>query len=370
MMETASPNPSLLRKHLLAWYRKNKRDLPWRRTSDPYRILVSEIMLQQTQVDTVIPYYHRFLKTFPTVAKLSKSPEQKVLKLWEGLGYYSRARNLHRAVKEVQKCFSGKVPDTIDKLESLPGIGRYTAGAVASIAFGRRVPIVDGNVKRVLCRLFAIEEDPSKSPVETQLWELAESLVPLKSPGDFNQAMMEFGATLCRPRNPSCRPCPLKKTCKAKQLGIQADLPRKTAGKPIPKIRMRVAVIESKEGFLMGPRPDDGLLAGLWAFPEFEWKEIPKEKTFRKKIERTLKLKTDPGLPLEPVVHTYSHRRITYYPRLFLSSKGNPPKPWSWVSTHKIKDHPLPNAMKKIFQQIRLRTKLPLAAELTARYPS
>ncbi|HSG04908.1 MAG TPA: A/G-specific adenine glycosylase, partial [Nitrospiria bacterium] len=208
-MKPASPNITLLRKHLLAWYRKSRRDLPWRRTRDPYHILVSEIMLQQTQVDTVIPYYHRFLKAFPTVSKLSRAPERKVLKLWEGLGYYSRARNLHRAAKEVHSGFEGKVPDTLEKLESLPGIGRYTAGAVASIAFDRRTPIVDGNVKRVLCRLFAIEDDPAATSVKNRLWELAESLVPGKSPGDFNQALMEFGATLCRPRNPSCGECPV-----------------------------------------------------------------------------------------------------------------------------------------------------------------
>lgn len=369
-MKTTSPNPSLLRKTLLAWYRKNKRDLPWRRTDDPYRILVSEIMLQQTQVDTVIPYYHRFLLTFPTLTKLAKAPEKKVLKLWEGLGYYSRARNLHRAVKEIQLKFKGKVPETLEELESLPGIGRYTAGAVASIAFGLRAPILDGNVKRVLCRLFAIEEDPSKTKVKNQLWELAGTLVPVKSPGDFNQSLMEFGATICTPRNPLCGVCPLKLTCNALALNIQLDLPRISSAKPIPKIRMRVAVIKSGKGLLMGPRPNDGLLAGMWAFPEFEWKKLPKEKNLRKKIERTLKLKINPGHPLEPVVHVYSHRRITYYPRLFLSPGGVPPEPWTWIPMGKIRDYPLPGAMKKILLKIRNRSEIPLAAEKISRYPS
>jgi len=204
-----------IQRKLLAWYDKTKRDLPWRNTKDPYSIWVSEIMLQQTQVKTVIPYYERWIKTLPTIDKLANAPEQKILKLWEGLGYYSRAKNLKKSAKIICKEMNGKLPNTVKNLQNLPGIGRYTAGAISSIAFGLKAPVLDGNVKRVLSRLFCINKNGTTSAYENCLWKKAENLLPVRRPGDFNQALMELGATVCIPGSPICQQCPLRTICKA-----------------------------------------------------------------------------------------------------------------------------------------------------------
>lgn len=204
-----------IRRKLLDWYDKSKRNLPWRNTKDPYSIWISEVMLQQTQVKTVIPYYERWIETFPTLEKLAGAPEQKILKLWEGLGYYSRARNLKKAAQIITKELGGKVPNTVTDLQNLPGIGRYTADAIASIAFGLKTPVLDGNVKRVLSRLFCMNENGSTSASENRLWQRARDLLSVRRPGDFNQALMELGATICMPKSPTCPQCPLSTTCEA-----------------------------------------------------------------------------------------------------------------------------------------------------------
>ncbi len=207
--DLTSPMPSIsqtekIQKRLLAWFKKNGRDLPWRKTRDPYAIWISEIMLQQTQVPTVIPYYQKFLKTFPTVRRLAKADLSKVLSIWEGLGYYSRARNLHKASRVILDRFNGKIPDTLDDLLGLPGIGRYTAGAILSIAYNREAAILDGNVKRVLSRLFAVSGNPADSKTEKLLWQISESLVPQGHASSFNQALMDLGAMVCTPKDPQC----------------------------------------------------------------------------------------------------------------------------------------------------------------------
>ncbi|HMO26423.1 MAG TPA: A/G-specific adenine glycosylase, partial [Tepidisphaeraceae bacterium] len=208
---------------LLGWFDHARRDLPWRarpgQPANPYHVLVSEAMLQQTQVTTVIPYFHRFIDAFPTIRDLARSDEQRVLRLWQGLGYYARARNLRKCAIAVVERFAGEIPRTVDELLTLPGIGRYTAGAIASIAFGAPAPIVDGNVARVLCRLDAIEEDPKSKPVIDRLWSRAAELVPEKRSGDFNQAMMELGALVCTPKNPQCLLWPLRDRCRAREVG-------------------------------------------------------------------------------------------------------------------------------------------------------
>ena len=210
---------------LLRWATKNLRDLPWRvEPRDPYRVWVSEIMLQQTQVVTVIPYFRRFTERFPTVQALAAAPLDDVLKLWEGLGYYARARNLHRAARKVVAEFEGRLPDTVEELSQLPGIGRYTLGAIASIAFGRDAPVVDGNVKRVLCRVYAIRGDARRPAVQKKLWALAEANLPKGKAGRWNEAMMELGATVCTPRSPRCDECPLAGVCRARALGIQEQV--------------------------------------------------------------------------------------------------------------------------------------------------
>jgi len=208
-----------IQKRLLRWFEKNERDLPWRKTTDPYAIWVSEIMLQQTQVATVIPYYLRFLKSFPTVRHLSKADLSKVLKVWEGLGYYSRARNLHRAAGIVMNHFNGKMPDQLEDLLHLPGIGRSTAGAILSFAFHKEAPILDGNAKRVFSRLFAVSGSPGEGKTEQLLWQISESLIPKGFSNPFNQALMDLGSMLCTPKEPDCNRCPLRHSCKGRASG-------------------------------------------------------------------------------------------------------------------------------------------------------
>jgi A/G-specific adenine glycosylase len=252
-----------LRAELLAHYDGEARDLPWRADTDPYRILVSEVMLQQTRVETVERYYGRWLDRFPTLDSLASAGEDAVLKIWEGLGYYRRARNLHRAARVVREEHDGTIPRTVQGLLSLPGVGEYTAGAVASIAFGVPVPAVDGNVRRVLARLFDV-------PAPTPVWLRArgQELVDPDRPGDWNQALMELGATICTPRSPRCGRCPVAKWCGAREAGTQADRPAPPRKRPVPTCEIALAVIHEGGRLLLEKRPPEGLLAGMWAFPE------------------------------------------------------------------------------------------------------
>ncbi|MBI3014235.1 MAG: A/G-specific adenine glycosylase, partial [Candidatus Tectomicrobia bacterium] len=223
---SAGNDTGKLRTALLKWFSCSHRDLPWRRTSDPYRIWIAETMLQQTRIPTALPYYERFVARFPDVAALARAPEQEVLRLWSGLGYYSRARNLHRAAQTVVEEHQGRMPDSYEAILRLPGIGRYTAGAVLSIAFGLPYPVVDGNVSRVLTRLFRISGDPKCARVSRRLWEKARELLSEKRPGDFNQALMEIGSLICTPTKPRCNSCPLEPWCEARRHGEQEDYPQ------------------------------------------------------------------------------------------------------------------------------------------------
>jgi len=260
-------NPRALRERLLAWFKAEARDLPFRGTTDPYAVWVSEIILQQTRVDQGTPYFNRFVAAFPTVQALAAAPEEAVLKLWEGLGYYSRARNLHAAARMVCEQHGGRFPETAAQLRMLPGVGPYTAAAVASIAFGERVAVLDGNVKRVLARLYALDDCIDDPATERELWRLAQTLVPPRGPGDFNQAMMELGARVCTPRAPACMACPAASECRAHAEGREAELPvrKPKAGTPLHEIV--TAVIERDGRYLVGRRPHGGMLGGLWEFP-------------------------------------------------------------------------------------------------------
>jgi A/G-specific adenine glycosylase len=326
-------------------------------------------MLQQTQVATVIPYYLRFIRTFPTMASLARSPLQKVLKNWEGLGYYSRARNLHKTAQAIHELWNDRVPSTVVGLSSLPGIGRYTAGAVASIAFDVKAPVLDGNVRRVLCRIFAIRKDPRQPATQDRLWKLAANLLPGKNVGDFNQALMELGATVCVPRTPSCSLCPVREACRAHRSGLQNRLPMRIEGRPIPHGRMAVVLIQNARGLLIGPRPERGLLAGLWSFPELAVSKSATARRIEREIEKQFGLKPKLARPLEPVTHTFSHKRITYSPFLFEcpSAPDRLPGSWRWIPAAEITRYPLPNATRKIFDQI-TGDRLPLAAEPPAFY--
>ncbi|ANY65411.1 A/G-specific adenine glycosylase [Paenibacillus sp. BIHB 4019] len=265
-------------RELLHWYRRGNRDLPWRKSRDPYRIWVSEIMLQQTRVDTVIPYYERFMDKFPSVQALAEAPEPEVLKCWEGLGYYSRARNLQAGARQVMELHQGQVPDDKTAVAALKGVGPYTSGAIMSIAFNRPEPAVDGNVMRVLSRYFALEDDIAKPATRVKIEKLAAELIPEGAAGDFNQALMELGALVCTPKSPSCLPCPVMEHCEARIEGRETELPIKSKAKP-PRAEARIGVIVEGSGehegkVLVRQRPATGLLAQMWELPHLL---VPKE---------------------------------------------------------------------------------------------
>lgn len=303
-----------LRRALLAWFRKSARDLPWRRTKDPYAIWLSEILLQQTRVDQGLPYYERFLAAFPTVQALAQAKEDEVLKLWEGLGYYSRARNLHKAAKYIAFECNNELPRTAANWLELPGVGRYTAGAIASIAFGECAAVVDGNVIRVLSRLFNVEDCTDDTATREQLWTLAESLVPMKHPGDFNEALMELGAQVCAPKKPMCEACPVARHCVAHALGIETARPVRRSKKPTPH-REQVAAAISKGGrYLIVKRAAKGLLGGLWEFPGGD---VADGETHEQAIKRIIReqtgLRVKTGDHVASVNHAYSHFRVTVH---------------------------------------------------------
>jgi A/G-specific adenine glycosylase len=253
-------------KALLTWFDRHRRDLPWRRTSDPYKIWLSEVMLQQTRVETVLPFYNRFLERFPTVEELAQAELEEVLTLWSGLGYYRRARQLHAAARQIAA--AGQFPSTVEELLGLPGIGAYTAAAVASIAFGVAAPVMDGNVERVLSRCLALDEDPRASGPRKQLLAAAAELLDPRRPGDSNQALMELGATLCSPRRPKCLLCPLRPGCRASLGGDPESYPVPKVKREGEKHRLLVAVVEDGAGVLLFRRPEDStLLAGTWELP-------------------------------------------------------------------------------------------------------
>lgn len=254
---------------LLNWYRLNKRTLPWRDRphADPYAVWVSEIMLQQTRVEAVIPYFEKWMKLFPTIGALANASEQEVLNAWEGLGYYSRARNLLKAAKIIVEKYGGELPRDLDELRNLPGIGRYTLGAIASIAFDMNVPALDGNIKRVYARIFDISEPVDSPKGEKILWDLAEKNLPKTDAGDYNQALMDLGAAICIPKNPRCLICPVMKLCRARQNGTQNQRPVKSPKKEVPHHIHAAGVFLRQGRVLLARRPSKGLLGGMWEFP-------------------------------------------------------------------------------------------------------
>ncbi len=326
------------RSDLLRWFDANARDLPWRAVlpatgrPDPYHVLLSEFMLQQTQVATVIPYFFRFLELFPTLSALADADEQAVLRLWQGLGYYSRARNLLRAAKRCREHFGGRVPATIEQLLELPGVGRYTAGAIASIAHGVAAPIVDGNVVRVLCRLDSIRSDPREKTTIDQLWARAAAIVPKKRPGDLNSAMMELGATVCVPKNPQCLICPVARHCAARAAGIEQTIPPAKQSKPTPlEARTIYCVYRNRDKtveFAFEQRPSTGRWAGMWQF-----------------ITRPDDGQNEPQLEIETelgtIAHQLTHRSYRFkvvVARLHHRAKLNA----TWLALEASLDLPLP----------------------------
>jgi A/G-specific adenine glycosylase len=309
-----------VRAALLRWYRRVRRDLPWRRDVTPYRTWVSEIMLQQTTVAAVVPKYEAFLRRFPDARALAAAPEDEVLKAWAGLGYYSRARNLRRAAREIAA--RGAFPSDFESVLALPGVGRYTAGAILSIAFGRRRALVDGNVIRVFARLFALRGRAKDPALAARVWERAEALVPAASPGDWNQALMELGATVCTPESPSCGACPVSRWCAARKKGLQDRLPEPEARRaPVP-VRWDLLWIEERGRVLLWKRADaERLLKNLWGLPE------------------AAKVPAVPGRRLGTVTHSITHHALTVSVREGRLRPGAklPPEA-AWVPRAKLKD--------------------------------
>ena len=337
---------------LLRWFDANKRDLPWRRARNLYRVWVSEIMLQQTQVATVIPYYRRFLRQFPTLRSLAQAPEQDVLKAWEGLGYYARARNLHRAAGIVLSEHGGRTPRTPEAFGALPGVGPYVAAAVMSIGAGHAIPAVDGNVLRVLCRRLGIGSDMRSKATRKKVERFLSDQIPAESPGAFNEAMMELGATVCVPRSPRCGSCPLSPDCVARQRGQTARLPRRAAARTIPLWHVSAAVILRGGRMFIQRRPSHGLLGGMWEFPggkqhEGESPEEALHRECREELDVSLKDLSR----LATVRHAYSHFRIvmTVFVCRIASGRIHTPLAYRWITPNDLDRYPFPAADRQLF---------------------
>ena len=286
IVSTSVPSETEWVKTLLSWYDANKRDLPWRKTKDPYRIWVSEIMSQQTRIEAMKPYYENWMEQFPTKEALAAADEDTVVKAWQGLGYYSRARNLRLGVREVMTKYGGEMPRTRKEVESLKGVGAYTAGAILSLAFNQREAAIDGNVLRVYARLYAVREDIMRTAGKKAIAALVEETLPYDRPGDFNQSLMDFGSSICIPKAPRCEGCPLRRWCQADALGIAAELPVRIVKKSVPIISVVTGLIRNEKGeYLLHRRPATGLLHSMWEFPNVE---VPRNVTMQDKKDLPL----------------------------------------------------------------------------------
>jgi A/G-specific adenine glycosylase len=354
--ETAARKIELIRQRLVPWFREIARDLPWRRTQDPYRIWLSEIMLQQTRVGQAESYYERFVDQYPTVHDLAGANLDTVLRDWEGLGYYARARNMHRAAQMIVRDMGGRFPDTHDEVRSLPGVGPYTAAAVMSIAYDEPYAAVDGNVVRVISRLFEMGFDPSSAEGKRAFQDMADALLDEERPGTFNEAMMELGATVCLPSAPKCDQCPLASLCSAFENGRTDRFPVRRAKQAIPHYDVAVAVISRADGRVFIQRRDeDGLLGGLWEFSGGKTKagELPEEACHREALEELgvgIKIQDR----LATVDHAYSHFRVTLHPFLCQLAGGQPATRLRsrWVKLDQLDGIAFPRANRRIIDSL------------------
>lgn len=346
---------------LLAWYEREKRALPWRATDDPYRIWVSEVMLQQTRVDQALPYYRRFLEAFPSVEALAEAEQDDVLQLWEGLGYYSRARRLHSAAQTVVREHDGSLPDSKDSIEELPGIGPYTSAAVLSIAFNKPHAVVDGNVSRVLARVFAIDADIKKYATKRLLRNLSQDLLNEHRPAAFNQAVMELGATVCTPTQPLCDKCPLSKTCRAYAEDRQLEYPVKSSRKPVPHYNIAVGLVANEDDHLLiAKRPEDAMLGGLWEFPGGKQEDDEAlYETCVRELQEELGIEVSVGPLFMELDHAYSHLKITLSAFPCRIRCGTPKAtngmPLTWASIQELNDFAFPRANRKIIEELQHR---------------
>ena len=344
---------------LLRWWRTHRRDLPWRHARAPYRVWVAEMMLQQTQVATVIDYYRRWLKAFPSFRRLAAASLDEVLKCWEGLGYYQRARHMHAAARIVTADHAGRLPRTVDGLRELPGVGPYSAAAIASIAFGADAATLDGNIIRVLCRLFVIADDPKTPSVRRRLWSLAAELLPAGRAGDFNEALMDLGATVCTPTSPDCDRCPLRSCCLANRDGTQDRFPFKRPTTRTPHYDVAVGVVIKNGRVLIDRRKEEGLLGGLWEFPG--GKMLPGEsagQTAARELEEEVGIVAAPAdEPFVTVKHAYSHFRITLRAVLCRHVRGRARavncSAVRWVAAGELSDYAFPRANQKVLEALK-----------------
>jgi A/G-specific adenine glycosylase len=343
-----------LRRRLLAWYGRHARDLPWRRTRDPYAVWVSEIMLQQTQVATVEGYFPRFLAAFPTIGALAAAPQELVLRHWEGLGYYRRARQLHAAAQVLVREHGGRFPADRAQVLALPGIGRYTAGAILSIAFDQSQPILEANTFRLLSRLIAFGGDPQSPAGRQILWQLAEELVPTRGAGTFNQALMELGGQVCTPRAPRCHECPLRSLCQAQQAGVQEATGRLAVKPPSTAVREAAVVVRRAQRVLLVERGEGGRWAGLWDFPRFPLAGKPANLAdeARQALDDRFGLEVAPLEPLVTLKHSVTRFRITLhcYEARHLGGKpaGEGIAASRWVRPAELADFPLSVTGRKL----------------------
>jgi A/G-specific adenine glycosylase len=338
---------------ILDWYGRHARDLPWRGHPDPYAVWVSEIMLQQTRVEAVIPYFQRWMDRFPTLQHLADASEQDVLSIWEGLGYYSRARSLHKAARLIVDQYGGELPYDVTALRKLPGIGRYTAGAIASMAFGMDAPTLDGNLRRIFARVFDVVEPADTLVGEKILWKLAEKHLPRGQAGDFNQAMMDLGALICIPRNPICLLCPVSDMCLAREFGNQEKRPVLKPKARVPHFIVTAAVLKRGGKILLARRPSKGLLGGMWEFPGGKMEpgeslEACLVREIREELGVEIRVSTAVGV----YKHAYTHFRITLHAFLCEIAEGEPKAleaaELAWVSPTDLGHYP----MGKVDRQI------------------
>ena len=347
-----------LRRALLAWYERNRRDLPWRRTREPWPVWVSEVMLQQTTVKTATPYFERFLARFPTLASLAEEPEEEAVAAWSGLGYYHRARNLHRGAQHVAERHRGRFPDTVEAALAVPGVGLYTASAVLSIAYDRPLPVVDGNVRRVLARLFALRGPEYRR--DGPYYNRAEELLDRERPGDWNQAVMELGATVCLPRKPACPACPVRKHCRGLQQGLVDELPESRARRTPVDVTVAAALVERDGRVLLVRRPEGKLLGRMWEVPQtsLESKGLP---DLARELRERHGLRVSPGALAVRARHAITYRRITlegYHARLAGPEPADPER-FRWATPDEVKALPVSSATKKLLAGLRA-PQLPL----------